>query len=424
MLVSAIQGNSRGSAGGARARGRPGSWGAAVALAIGLGLSAAPARADDDDGSARPWNIDVHAFVSQGFILSSDNNYLARSRRGSFEFTEVGLNLTKSISDDLSVGMQLFMRDLGPIGNYKPQFDWFYLDYHFRDWLGLRAGRTKVPFGLYNEQSDIDSARVPVLLPQSIYSTTSRDFLLAQTGFEAYGYVPLAAAGALDYRLYGGTIFIDQTSFMTVGATVAGLDVPYLAGTRVLWRTPLDGLSVGGTAQLLRLDIDFKLDPGYLDQLKQQGAVSANASDRFKYRLPAFLWVASLEYAAHDVQLAAEYSRQRYDYKTRPQLVPDGNLTSTRWYVMGSFHATPWFSPGAYYSVWNNGVAGPDTRDKYQQDVAVTTRYDLTQNWLLKLEGHYMRGTAGLNSALNSNFQLSTLKREWGVFMVKTTAYF
>jgi hypothetical protein len=91
---------------------------------------------------------------------------------------------------------------------------------------------------------------------------------------------------------------------------------------------------------------------------------------------------------------------------------------------MGSYRVSSWFSPGVYYSLMQSGAPGPDTRDKYQQDFAVTTRYDLTQNWLVKLEGHYMRGTAGLTSALNANQPLIALQREWGVFMLKTTAYF
>ena len=41
----------------------------------------------------------------------------------------------------------------------------------------------RLPFGLYNDINDIDAARVPILLPQSIYPATSRDYLLAQTGF-------------------------------------------------------------------------------------------------------------------------------------------------------------------------------------------------------------------------------------------------
>lgn len=395
-------------------------WAAVCSCLLAL-VWAPPARAGDGTWSLP---VDVHGFVSQGFFITTDNNYLARSERGTFEFNEVGLNFTKSITDDLRVGMQLFARDLGPIGNYKPQFDWFYLDYHFRDWLGLRAGRTKLPFGLYNEDSDIDAARVPILLPQSVYPTTQRDFLLAQTGFELYGYVPLAGAGALDYRLYGGTIFVDSTSLAAPGATVKNVDVPYLAGGRAMWHTPLDGLRAGGSLQALRLNVDYTFDAATLAALKQDAVVPANFNGIFKYEVPALLAVGSIEYAAHDILLAAEYSRWKIGYSTEPQIVPDGDVTSTRWYVMGSYRAATWVSPGLYYSLLQDGRPGPNTRDKYQQDAAFTLRFDITNNWLVKLEEHYLRGTAALTAGLNSGQSPATLTREWGLFMLKTTAYF
>src|SRR5687768_9494733 len=93
--------------------------------------------------------VEVHGFVSPGFILTTGNNYLAKSKRGSFEFSEVGVNLTVPITDRLRTGVQLFARDLGPIGNYAPRADWYYLDYRLADWFGIRAGRVKIPFGLY-----------------------------------------------------------------------------------------------------------------------------------------------------------------------------------------------------------------------------------------------------------------------------------
>jgi hypothetical protein len=394
-------------------------------LVAGFCVAISP-RARADEPGFRPFSLDVHGFVSQGFMLSSKNNYLTNSKRGSFELTEVGINFTKTITDDLTVGMQLFMRDLGPIGNYKPLFDWFYLDYHFRDWLGLRAGRTKLPFGLYNDQSDIDAARVPVLLPQSVYPTTQRDYLLAQTGFELYGYQRLPVIGALDYRAYGGTIFIDQTTLASPTVTVRKIDVPYVVGGRLLWHapTPLDGLSLGGSAQLLRINLDLALNSATSAALAQAGLVPADFNGLVKYQLPAFLWVGSLEYAAHDILLAAEYSRWHVGQAVRPPIVPDQRETQTPWYVMGSYRAAAWMSPGAYYSVLQNGAAGPNTRNKYQQDFAVTTRFDINQNWLVKLEGHYMRGTAALDPTLNSNIPNGELSRVWGVFMAKTTAYF
>jgi hypothetical protein len=59
-----------------------------------------------------------------------------------------------------------------------------------------------------------------------------------------------------------------------------------------------------------------------------------------------------------------------------------------------------------------------------QHDVAATLRFDITENWLLKLEGHYMSGTAAVSPALNDNTPLNLLERNWVVFLAKTTAYF
>src|SRR5712692_7441501 len=90
-------------------------------------------------------SIEVHGFASQGFIKTTDNNYLAHSKDGSFEFTEAGINFTKELTDKLRFGLQLFGRKLGPTGDYNAKLDWFYVDYRWADWLGLRAGRVKLP---------------------------------------------------------------------------------------------------------------------------------------------------------------------------------------------------------------------------------------------------------------------------------------
>src|SRR5688572_6895717 len=87
------------------------------------------ARADDD---VEPPPVEIHGFVSQGLLKSTDNNFLAESERGSVEFTEVGINFSRALSDRLRFGMQLFARDLGPIGDYSAKIDWAYFDYRYR----------------------------------------------------------------------------------------------------------------------------------------------------------------------------------------------------------------------------------------------------------------------------------------------------
>ena len=409
-------------------------WASSLTCGVALCALPAPALADDDSPIALP--IEVHAFVSQGFIKTTSNNYLAAdSTRGSFEFSEVGINFSKQLTDRMRVGIQLFSHDLGPLGNYRTRFDWFYLDYRFWDWLGVRAGRTKLPFGLYNESSDVDAARVPVLLPQSVYPVTNREFLLAQTGGEAYGIVPLKSAGSLEYRLYGGTVFYDTAD---ASSTLSNLKIPYIVGARVMWQPPVEGLQMGVSAQKLRIDADAILPAAQITQLQMTGQLPSDFSNPIKLQLPALLAVASVEYSAHDLLLALEYSRWQVTLKSPVALYSVPETISERFYLMGAYHVTSWFTPGLYYSVLfpnvddrqghrppRNNMAGmPLGRGAYQHDVALTLRYDLNQYWLLKLEGHFMHGTAGLSSALNDTRPLSTLTQDWGVFLVKTTAYF
>jgi len=355
--------------------------------------------------------LQIHGFASQGWFVTTGSNYLAYTRRsGSFEMSEVGLNVTAEPVDQLRIGLQLFTRDLGPIGNYATKFDWFFVDYRFHDAFGIRAGRTKIPFGLYNEVNDIDAARVPILLPQSVYPTSNRDFLLAQTGGEIYGRIDLGRGGTFDHRLYCGTIFID-TPQQTPGSpvTTGPIGVPYVVGARWMWEPPVEGLRVGGSVQALKLEGDLFV-----------GTMRAH------YELPAVLWVASFEYARDRLLVAAEYGR----WHTRLTSSDDTIYPSTDWaaseraYVRAAYQIHSYVHPGVYYAITFPNVDERTRRDQHQHDVALTFRFDINPYWLVKVEGHYMNGTAGLSPALNGGRPRSELDEHWAVFLVRTTAYF
>jgi hypothetical protein len=386
-------------------------WGgqgcAAALLCLAALVAPRAAAAQEDEPSPLLKGPEIHGFVSQGYIRTTENNYLAKSSgRGSFEMAEVGLNFTQQLTDKLRAGVQLFARDLGPIGNYDIKADWFYLDYRFADWFGLRAGRTKLPFGLYNEINDVDAARVPILLPQGVYPNIGRDFLLALTGLELYGRLATGALGALDYRLYGGTIFLEIPA--ASAPTVQEFGVPYLIGGRLLWETPIEGLRLGGSLQKMRID-----------------AKAVQQATLVEVKAPVTLWLASIEYAFGDLQLAAEYGRWNSTRTSNtPALYPPLAAIRENGYVMAALRLTDWFEPGAYYSVLFPNAKDRKGPENQQHDVALTLRFDLNAHWLFKLEGHYMVGTADLSAALNDAVAPAELEDHWGSFLAKTTVYF
>jgi hypothetical protein len=207
-----------------------------------------------------------------------------------------------------------------------------------------------------------------------------------------------------------------------------GFDVPYEGGGRLMWRPPVDGLQLGMSGQLLRLDFDFVPTAEQTDQYQMAGQLPADFGGVISAKIPVKLWVASLEYQKEHLSLAAEYTRSYFDYETN-LILPESKIVNQGGYVMGAYQVASWFTPGIYYSATFPNIhaktpPGADPRSSYQHDVAATLRYDITSNWLLKLEGHYMHGTAGLTTALNDNRPLDRLTKDWGVFLVKTTGYF
>ncbi len=409
----------------------------AIVLWVGL-LAPAPALALELGDPDSLLSIDIHAFVSQGFILTRSNNYLADdTTHGSFQYSEVGLNFTKDLTDRLRLGLQFFAEDIGPTGNYNAPLDWFYADYHWKDWLGLRVGRVKIPFGLYNEVQDIDSARLPILLPQSMYPLENSNDLLAQTGGELYGYLRMGGAGALDYHAYAGTIFVPVPVTAPTAPYLQNFNVPYVAGGRLMWELPIEGLRIGTSAQALRLD----------------GTV-LSGSLTLKEQVPAILWVSSVEYSAHDLLLAAEYARWFVKGTVSGGPEPEyEQAIEERAYAMAAYRETHWLQTGAYFSWYIPNAAtnlpgaqltqvqpgfrpnasgiyvpvGPPTpagNAARQNDLAVTVRFDINAFWLVKVEGHYMFGTADVATSLNNNLPANDLAERWGVFLLQTTAYF
>jgi hypothetical protein len=355
--------------------------------------------------------IEVHGFASQGFIMTTGNDYIAPdTTHGSFQMTEVGLNLTKQLNDRLRFGIQAFAQNFAPGGNFDLQADWFYVDYRWRDWFGMRAGRLKIPFGFYNEINDVDAARVPILLPQSTYPIQGRNFLFAQTGAELYGFARFRSAGALDYRLYFGTIFIDPAILVAPGSGVElQLNVRYVVGGRLFWETPLEGLRIGASVLAVHLDVN---------------AFVAGMPMAFPITNQSLLSMASAEYVAQRLALRAEYALW---HAHQESVIPDSNLTGTseRSYAMISYRASPWFHPALYYALYFRDVHNRDGDSTMRQnDVALTLRFDLSENLIVKGEGHLMEGTAGLVAPLTAGPPPANPERVWGVFLLKVTGYF
>ncbi|MCP4221574.1 MAG: hypothetical protein GY765_43520, partial [bacterium] len=387
-------------------------------LLVFVGYLLLPCRAFPTEDS----KINIHGYISQGFLASNKNNYLGNTEKGSFQFNELGINFSTEITEKLRIGFQAAARDLGDLGNYRPTINWAYADYQLKDWLGFRAGLIKLPLGLYNKTRDMDMLRTSILLPQGIYNENYRDTATAIKGISLYGNVSLKRLGDMSYQVLFGTMNVLTGSGTTKavaagsGAKVEEYDVGRVYCGAIIWETPLAGLQVGISHEkipltvysILQQDIVVPISyPPFTRTIATKGAPMV-------IELPSFLQtVGSLEYIGRNFILAAEYCRikQRMEIHFPGEAPIPRDRDVEAYYGSASYRFYDWFEAGLCYSVLNQYLIDSQagTRPfvlpyhRYQKDAYLSLRFDLNSHWIFKVEGHLMNGSGGCFAADNLN---------------------
>ena len=403
--------------------------------------------------------IEVHGLISQGYLMTTDNNYLnMKTPKGSYEINEAAINFSTNITDRLRGGLQLLSRDLGKVGNNVVMLDWAYADYRLRDYLGIRVGKIKTPLALYNEIRDVDALRTFILLPQSVYDENVRDFSFAFQGAALYGNIPLFGLGDLDYNIYTGAFNIpdpstgfwydsfynlsdgaemvvqnDSTTMEKLLITNPSVTADYIWGGSAYWSTPLQGLKLGGCYLYgsLFMGTDMTIftktrsltRPGVILSQTLQPHLDVDIRIKDYYTL-------SGEYVIQNFTLTGEYHSRIYRTHIRTSDFLGFPLNSD-WQLIGyygqaTYRFSNWLETGVYYSHYDDKDSRLNRPDDMpscnftQSDICAAIRFDLTSNLLIKLEGHAMDGV-GLALLFENP---SGRKRNWNLFAIKSSINF
>ena len=356
----------------------------------------------------------VHSFGSQGFAYSNQNNYLTmKTSQGSFSMTDFGFNVSTQITDKFRVGAQFYDRNVGSLGNFRPEIDWAMADYRFKDWFGIRGGKVKTVLGLYNDTQDMEFLYTWALMPQSVYPVDVRGDTIAHTGGDIYGNISIGGWGSFSYTLYGGMRMNDSQggylygfstssrvtnpdgSFAYVTSSTKTIDYygGPVFGADLRWSMPVKGLLIGAS---------------YMRQDSTTTGTYIKPST-IPYRLvtlnnPTTAFYA--EYTVGNLKLAGEYRREVkqtvFNAPTGALIPGDENARSG--YLSAAYRFSKWLELGTYHSrfIANWSMYHGDPKN-HIFDQAVTVRVDVGRYVDLKVEGHVMDG-AMINSALDRGF--------------------
>lgn len=369
----------------------------AVLLACALALAPAVTGAEWSD------DVQVHGFATQGFLHTSDNDFFGDSESGSFEFTELGINLSYRATPSLLFSGQLLSRRAGEIYDGSPT-----IDFALMDWtvvteqthaFGLMFGRTKNPIGLYNDTRDVAFTRPSIFLPQQIYFDNVRNLILSADGLQAYAKL-YTDTGTWSFNAGIGHNTIDEN-----------VEISYLDRDFGGEFEPAN-LAMVGRAEFETTDGAWR---GALSAAKARLAFDADATDPIGNGEIDFLfWVASLQYNAEYWSLTAEYMEQPVEFDGFSPLYDARDSTVQGYYLQGSYllrndvelvarYAEGFASKddrnGRRFAAGSFGMAPPHSF--YQKDLMLGLRWDVTPSLMLRVEHQWSEGTWTLSRREN-----------------------
>ncbi|MEP6729719.1 MAG: hypothetical protein ABJE10_03730 [bacterium] len=217
-----------------------------LTAAIGI---AAPAHAQD---TSRP--VDIHGFGTWAYGRTTDNNYLNGTPEGDYRRSTMALNLSKIVNDKLAIHTQAEIAE-DKTGTVV-ELDFAFAEYALADWLSLRVGQVKHPFGIYTEVFGVGTLHPFLALPQAFYGPV---------GFAGKSYKGVGIAGHVDlgewtaaYDLYGGgnelhklatpEEYYNGRSLQNAASQIELQSTRDVIGGRLVLRTPIQGLSFGGSS--------------------------------------------------------------------------------------------------------------------------------------------------------------------------------
>ncbi len=388
---------------------------------------------DEDDMFG---DINIHGFISQGFLKSENDNWFMDNTKGqgSFQFNEVGINFSSQLSDNLRVGAQFLSRDFGAVDNNKVKIDWAYFDYKFDDWLGFRAGKMKTPIGLYSEIRDVDMLRTTIFLPfMRMYDESYREMMNAIQGISLYGSLDVGVAGMLDYNVQWGYNDINTEDGgmkrQIEGISVGGVNPISEAidgesesafASRINWSTPIDGLLLGGAYGKYKSNATVLTSVPLSATLPAGSEVSLNFTDYHVY-------IASAQYTIGELVLTSEYQRAKYDADFAG--IMSTSEETQMWYMMADYRLNSLLSLAVGYSNMTDAgdpdgeqaeAAGGKDYSTWTKDWFVSSKFDITENWVFKAELHFLDGT----DYNMPNMKTSDQERRDVLLALKTTVSF
>ncbi|MGJ8687361.1 MAG: hypothetical protein ACSHWQ_07770 [Spongiibacteraceae bacterium] len=335
-------------------------------------------------------DLNIHGFISQGYLKSQGNNFYGESLDGSTDFSEAALSSNWRIDNKFSIAGQIVSRDAGQIDNGGVDVDYLFLDFkaieNSDSGLGLRLGRVRNTFGLYNDTRDTIFTRPTILMPQTVYFEGNglREILFASNGAQLYSYWD-ADGDSTSFTLTAGRdrrFDEDVTRNLAGGAPIGRVSITSPIFARL--QHSMDGGSTIVSLSGLSASIDSTDSP-----LGPQG----NA------KLDATAIVLSLQKNLEHWSFSTEFSSMAISYHIGA--IEISNSESQSAYLQAQYRSSKNIVTTMRYEYGIGDTEHPNETDSSQLVLGI--RWTPTPAWVIAADLYGIRGLAGISNIENEN---------------------
>jgi len=370
----------------------------------------------------------IHGFISQGLIDVNGSDFVNDDGKLSAELTEIGLNATYQLTDNLRVAGQVVYLEGGNRFAKGTRIDYALLDWSVfssQQWqANIYLGRFKNNHWLYSSTRDVPFARPSIILPQSVYFDGFRDIAVGSDGIASKLSYSFADYGDLDWQISYGVSPISnkQTSNLLSEFAQGSATQDYDAQTSLYWHPEFSAWRFG----LSLLDASFTYQRG------RPSTENIFFDSNFIFQFYTF----NALYEGESWEFSAEVYQQRF--------VIDGFYSPTfklddigqGFYLQSRYKLSQRLTLLARYEDFyldkddKNGKEQEQNTNGaipyyfgFHQDTTLGLNFDVTSNFAIRAEYHWVRGTGRLSPVVSPNIQLNN-SEGWQMWAVQLKYWF
>lgn len=368
-----------------------------------------------------PGDLQIHGFVTQAYISTSDNDVFGNSDKGgSFGLTEAALNASARPLPKLQVSAQVLSRRAGEGNTGMPRLDYAFLDYQVysreADQFGIRVGRLKNPFGFYNDTRDVAFTRPGILLPQSIYFDRTRNLGLSGDSVQLYGEKAISSWGTFStqFGVFWPIVNDKDTESSVLGSVRTGSlnrEASYIG--RGIFETNDKRLRLAISGVWL----NTSYDPAYHVKDNFGPGTFQFTPIYFSAQYNTEKWSLTSEYAIRHITYNEDFG-SKFPFSGR-------DIIGESYYFQGEYRFTPRWEGfvryDAYFADRNDRDGSQFAQEfkgvahtRFARDITVGLRWNVTPEFMLRAEYHHVNGTGWLSRLDNPTTAGTT--QNWDLF--------